>query len=148
MVVSVLFRIDQNGHIEVVDSGPAPAVTVDTDGHLHAETGIITHAGEDQDGELWRWLPKDTRPARFRRNLASCGRLADQSGGNAATNQRIPRTSTSLVRRPGSSRWSGDRVASWRIIRGRAGGDIPAAAAAACWGMPVLTGYRRLTAEG
>ena len=56
MAVSVLFRIDQNGHIKVLDGGPAPAVTVDADGQLHAESGIITHAGEDLDGELWRWL--------------------------------------------------------------------------------------------
>ena len=56
MAVSVLFRIDGNGHIKVVDGGPAPAVPVDADGQLHAESGIITHAGEDLDGELWRWL--------------------------------------------------------------------------------------------
>ena len=57
MAVSVLFRIDQRGHIEVVDSGPAPAVVIDTDGQLHAESRIITHAGEDLDGnDLWRWL--------------------------------------------------------------------------------------------
>ena len=56
MAVSVLFRIDGNGNIEVVDDGPAPAVTIDADGQLHTETGIITHAGEDLDGELWRWL--------------------------------------------------------------------------------------------
>ena len=56
MAVSVLFRIDQNGHIQVVAGGPSPAVTVAADGQLHAETGIITHAGEDPDGELWRWL--------------------------------------------------------------------------------------------
>ena len=61
--MSVLFRIDQNGHIEVVDGGPAPAVTVDADGQLHAESGIITHAGEDPDGELWRWLSQDARSA-------------------------------------------------------------------------------------
>ena len=29
------------------------AVT-DADGQLHAESGIITHAGEDPDGDLWR----------------------------------------------------------------------------------------------
>ena len=56
MAMSVLFRIDDNGNIEVVDDGPAPDVVVDTDGQLHAETGIITHAGEDPNGELWRWL--------------------------------------------------------------------------------------------
>ena len=56
MAASVLFRIDQNGQIEVVDNGPAPAVTVDADGELHTESGIITHAGEDLDGDLWRWL--------------------------------------------------------------------------------------------
>ena len=56
MAVSVLFRIDRNGNIEVVDDGPAPAVVVAADGQLHADTGIITHAGEDLDGELWRWL--------------------------------------------------------------------------------------------
>ena len=56
VAVSVLFRIDQNGRIEVVDDGPAPAVTVDDAGQLHAESGIITHAGEDPDGDLWRWL--------------------------------------------------------------------------------------------
>ena len=54
--MSVLFRIDESGNIKVVDGGPAPAVTVDADGQLHAESGIITHAGEDPDGELWRWL--------------------------------------------------------------------------------------------
>ena len=57
MAASVLFRIDQNGQIEVVDDGPAPAVTVDADGQLHAEYGVITYAGEELDGEeLWRWL--------------------------------------------------------------------------------------------
>ena len=56
MAVSVLFRIDQNGHVEVLDGGPAPAVTVDADRQLHTESGIITYAGEDLDGELWRWL--------------------------------------------------------------------------------------------
>ena len=56
MAVSVLFRIDRNGSIEVVDDGPTPAVVVGADGQLHAETGTITHAGEDLDGELWRWL--------------------------------------------------------------------------------------------
>ena len=56
MAVSVLFRIDGNGNIEVVDDGPSPAVTVDADGQLHAESGIITYAGEDLDGDLWRWL--------------------------------------------------------------------------------------------
>ena len=56
MAVSVLFRIDGRGHIEVVDGGPAPAVVIDTDGQLHAESGIITHAGEDLDNnDLWRW---------------------------------------------------------------------------------------------
>ena len=35
---------------------PSPAVVVDADGQLHAESGIITHAGEDLGGELWRWL--------------------------------------------------------------------------------------------
>ena len=56
MAASVLFRIDQ-GHIKVVDDGPAPAVTVDADGQLHAESGIIAHAGEDLDrDDLWRWL--------------------------------------------------------------------------------------------
>ena len=47
MAQSVLFRIDGNGNIEVADDGPAPDVIVDADGQLHAETGIITHAGED-----------------------------------------------------------------------------------------------------
>ena len=56
MAVSVLFRIDGNGKIEVVDDGPSPAVVVDADGQLHAESGIITYAGEDLDGDLWRWL--------------------------------------------------------------------------------------------
>ena len=56
MAVNVLFRIDQNGHIQVEDNGPAPDVTVDTNGQLHTESGIITHAGEDLGGELWRWL--------------------------------------------------------------------------------------------
>ena len=57
MVVSVLFRIDQNGHSEVVDSGPAVVV----DGQLPAESGIVTHASKDLDGELWRWLSWDAR---------------------------------------------------------------------------------------
>ena len=39
MAVSVLFRIDGNGNIEVVDDGPSPAVVVDADGQLHAESG-------------------------------------------------------------------------------------------------------------
>ena len=57
MAASALFRIDQTGNIEVVDGGPAPAVTVDADGQMHAESGIITYAGEDLNGEeLWRWL--------------------------------------------------------------------------------------------
>ena len=56
MAVSVLFRINQNGHIEVLDGGPAPDVVADTDRQLHAESGIITHAGEDPNGELWCWL--------------------------------------------------------------------------------------------
>ena len=56
MAVSVLFRLDGSGHIEVVDGGPAPAVVVDDDRQLHAENGVITHAGEGLDGELWRWL--------------------------------------------------------------------------------------------
>ena len=56
MAVSVLFRIDGNGSIEVVDDGPSPAVVVDAGGRLHAESGGIPHAGEDPDGELWRWL--------------------------------------------------------------------------------------------
>ena len=50
--MNVLFRIDQNGHIQVVASSPSPAGTVATDGQLHTEPGIITHAGEDPDGEL------------------------------------------------------------------------------------------------
>ena len=54
--MSVLFRIDGNGNIEVVDDGPSQAVVVDADGQLHAESGIITYAGEDLDGDLWRWL--------------------------------------------------------------------------------------------
>ena len=41
---------------EVVDNGPTPPVVVDADGQLEAEYGVITHAGEDPDGELWRWL--------------------------------------------------------------------------------------------
>ena len=57
MAVRVLFRIDGSGHIEVVDGGPAPAVVVDTDGQLHAESGIVTYADEDLDGDdRWRWL--------------------------------------------------------------------------------------------
>ncbi|MDE0171391.1 MAG: hypothetical protein OXS29_18090 [bacterium] len=56
MAVSVLFRIDRSGQIEVVDDGPSPAVTVDDDGQLHAEYGVITHAGQDLAGDLWRWL--------------------------------------------------------------------------------------------
>ena len=57
MAVSVLFRIDRSGRIEVVDDGRPPAVTVDPDRQLHAEYGVITYAGEDLDGgELWRWL--------------------------------------------------------------------------------------------
>ena len=41
MAVSVLFRIDGNGHIKVVDGGPAPvpAVVVDADRQLHAAVG-------------------------------------------------------------------------------------------------------------
>ena len=42
MAVSVLFRIDRSGHIEVLDDGPPPHVVVDADGQLHAESGIIT----------------------------------------------------------------------------------------------------------
>ena len=57
MAVSVLFRIDGSGHIKVLDGGPAPAVVVDAAGQLHAESGIVTHAGEDLDGELRHWLP-------------------------------------------------------------------------------------------
>ena len=56
MAVSVLFHVDDDGNIEVVDNGPPPDVVVDADGQLQAETGIITYAGEDLDGELWRWL--------------------------------------------------------------------------------------------
>lgn len=41
MAVSVLFHIDRSGHIEEVDDGPAPAVVVDADGQLHAESGTI-----------------------------------------------------------------------------------------------------------
>ena len=41
----MLFRIDQ--------SGPGPAVVVDADGQLHAESGIITHASEDLYGDVW-----------------------------------------------------------------------------------------------
>ncbi len=48
--MNVLSRIDRSGHIQVVAGGPSPAVTVDADGQLHAETGIITYAGEDLDG--------------------------------------------------------------------------------------------------
>ena len=34
-----------------------PRLSVDADGQLHAESGIITYAGEDLNGEeLWRWL--------------------------------------------------------------------------------------------
>ena len=110
MVVSVLFCIDQNGHIEVVDSGPAPAVTVDTDGQLHAETGINTHTGEDQDGELWRWLSKDTRPARFRRNLPVVG------GSPISRAATRPRTSGSPARRP---RWFADLAAAAGPVTGR-----------------------------
>ena len=40
---------------KVLDGGPAPDVVVNTDRQLHAESGIITHAGEDPDGELWCW---------------------------------------------------------------------------------------------
>ena len=56
MAVSVLFRIDGNGHIEVVDGGPAPAPAVATTDSYTPENGVITHAGEDPHGELWRWL--------------------------------------------------------------------------------------------
>ena len=56
MAMSVLFRIDRDGNIEVLDNGPTPPVRVDNDGQLHAETGNITYAGEDLNGELWRWL--------------------------------------------------------------------------------------------
>lgn len=45
--------IDQNGHIEVVDGGPTPSVTVDTDRQLHTESGIITHAGEQPGWGEW-----------------------------------------------------------------------------------------------
>ena len=31
----MLIRIDQSGHVEVVDGGSGPAVVVDTDGQLH-----------------------------------------------------------------------------------------------------------------
>ncbi len=56
MAVSVLFRIDQNGQIQVVDGGPTPDVVIDADGQIHAKSGIFTYAGEDLEGELWRWL--------------------------------------------------------------------------------------------
>ena len=56
MAMSVLFCIDPNGRIEVLDDGPTPPVSVDASGQLHAESGIITYAGEDLDRELWRWL--------------------------------------------------------------------------------------------
>ena len=56
MAVSVLFRVDGDGNIEGVDDGPVPPVTVDVDGQLQAEYGVITYNGEDLDGELWRWL--------------------------------------------------------------------------------------------
>ena len=56
MAASVLSRIDQNGHIEVLDGGPTPAVTVDTDGRLHTGSGVIPHAGENLERELRRWL--------------------------------------------------------------------------------------------
>ncbi len=56
MAVSVLSHINQNGHIEVLDGGPTPAVTVDADGQLHTASGVIPHAGENLDGELRRWL--------------------------------------------------------------------------------------------
>ncbi len=56
MATSVLFRIDQNGQIQVVDGGPTPDVIIDADGQIHANTGVFTYAGEDPDGELWRWL--------------------------------------------------------------------------------------------
>lgn len=51
VAVSVLFRIDRNGDIEVEGNGPVPAVVVDADG-LHAESGTITHVGEDLGGDL------------------------------------------------------------------------------------------------
>ena len=54
--MSVLFRINGSGHIQVVDGGPDPALVVDDDGQLHAESRIVTYAGEDLNGELWRWL--------------------------------------------------------------------------------------------
>ena len=57
MAVRVLFRVGQNGHIEVVNGGPAPAVVIDADVQLRTESEIITHAGEDPDvNDLWRWL--------------------------------------------------------------------------------------------
>ena len=34
------------GHVEVLDDRPPPNVVVDTDGQLHAESGIVTYAGE------------------------------------------------------------------------------------------------------
>ena len=57
MAVSALFRIYQNGRVEVVDGGPTPAVVIVIDGQLHAESGIITHTGEDLGRSLLRrWL--------------------------------------------------------------------------------------------
>ena len=37
MAMSVLFCIDPNGRIKVLDDGPTPPVTVDADGQLHAK---------------------------------------------------------------------------------------------------------------
>ena len=37
---------NESGNIETVDGYPTPAVVVDTDGQLHAETGIIADAND------------------------------------------------------------------------------------------------------
>lgn len=54
--VSVLFRIGESASIEVVRGDTDPAVTVDAEGQLHAESEVITYAGEDLDGDLRLWL--------------------------------------------------------------------------------------------
>ena len=43
-----------SGSFPATPLGPQP--TPGVGGRLHAESGIITHVGEDQNGELWRWL--------------------------------------------------------------------------------------------
>lgn len=56
MAVSVLFRIDRNGHIGEVDDGPVQLRPLTRTGSYTLESAVITHAGEDLGGDLWRWL--------------------------------------------------------------------------------------------